>query len=196
MYLDIIAMFIGLLIALFVHELGHCVAGRWCGMRVLAVSIGVGPPLLKLVDRSGTHWRLRLLPIGGASVFDERVRKQPLAWAAVLAAGPIFSLIYPLWMLAGLHLMGKAPFASGAELSSDAAVVLTVALFSVLVAVVNSLPLPPLDGGQLMLVAMERWRGRALAKEAHDRINGWGRTALACASLVAAGLIISCWWWR
>jgi len=48
-----------------VHELGHYLVGRWCGVRVVAFSIGFGRELLGWTDKQGTRWKLSLLPLGG-----------------------------------------------------------------------------------------------------------------------------------
>ena len=49
----------------FVHELGHFLVARWCGVRVLAFSIGFGRELFGFVDRHGTRWKFCLIPLGG-----------------------------------------------------------------------------------------------------------------------------------
>ncbi|WP_037472039.1 site-2 protease family protein, partial [Sphingobium sp. ba1] len=49
----------------FVHEFGHYIVGRWCGVKAEAFSIGFGPELLAWVDKRGTRWRLAALPLGG-----------------------------------------------------------------------------------------------------------------------------------
>jgi regulator of sigma E protease len=48
-----------------VHELGHYLVGRWCGVRVVAFSIGFGKEIAGWTDRHGTRWKLSLLPLGG-----------------------------------------------------------------------------------------------------------------------------------
>lgn len=48
-----------------VHELGHYLVGRWCGVRVVAFSIGFGREIAGWTDRQGTRWRLSMLPLGG-----------------------------------------------------------------------------------------------------------------------------------
>lgn len=59
----LLAIFLfGILIA--VHELGHFLAARLCGVRVLEFSIGMGPALWQR-SRNGTDYSLRLFPIGG-----------------------------------------------------------------------------------------------------------------------------------
>ncbi|MEE0801596.1 MAG: M50 family metallopeptidase [Gemmiger sp.] len=47
-----------------VHELGHFLAARRCGIRVEEFSIGFGPALWSRV-RNGTRYSIRLLPLGG-----------------------------------------------------------------------------------------------------------------------------------
>jgi regulator of sigma E protease len=49
----------------FVHELGHYLVGRWCGVGIDAFSIGFGPELFARVDSHGTRWRIGALPLGG-----------------------------------------------------------------------------------------------------------------------------------
>ena len=52
----------GVLIA--VHELGHFVAAKLCGVKVNEFSIGMGP-LLWQKQKGETEYSLRALPIGG-----------------------------------------------------------------------------------------------------------------------------------
>jgi len=61
-YILIAVLIFGLLIAL--HELGHCLAAKACGVRVNEYAIGMGPALLK-TTKGETQYSLRLLPIGG-----------------------------------------------------------------------------------------------------------------------------------
>jgi len=52
-------------VLVFVHELGHFLVARWCGIRVDVFSIGFGPELLGWTDRRGTRWKFSALPLGG-----------------------------------------------------------------------------------------------------------------------------------
>ncbi|MBR3894976.1 MAG: RIP metalloprotease RseP [Clostridia bacterium] len=53
-------------ILIFIHELGHFIAARMCGVKILEFSIGMGPKIFsKKSKKSGTVYSLRLLPIGG-----------------------------------------------------------------------------------------------------------------------------------
>ena len=101
----------------FIHELGHFLVARWCGVKVEEFSIGFGRELLHRTDKKGTRWKLCLLPFGGyvkmfgdrngASVPDnEAIKKMTKAdkkksflgknvWQrmAIVAAGPIFNFL-------------------------------------------------------------------------------------------------------
>jgi regulator of sigma E protease len=54
-----------LTVVVFVHEMGHYLVGRWCGIGVRAFSIGFGPELVGFDDRHGTRWKLSAIPLGG-----------------------------------------------------------------------------------------------------------------------------------
>lgn len=53
---------IGILI--FIHELGHFLFAKLCGVGVVRFSIGFGPPLLRW-KRGETEYQLALIPLGG-----------------------------------------------------------------------------------------------------------------------------------
>jgi len=54
-----------LTVVVFVHEMGHYLVGRWCGIGVTTFSIGFGPELIGFNDRRGTRWKLCAVPLGG-----------------------------------------------------------------------------------------------------------------------------------
>ncbi|MGD9539668.1 M50 family metallopeptidase [Methylocystis sp.] len=106
-----------LTLVVFVHEFGHFIVGRWCGVKVDAFSIGFGPELWSRVDRLGTRWRIAGIPLGGYVTFHgdanaasapdpEAVRAMPEAerkvtfaaqsvWerAAIVVAGPFANFL-------------------------------------------------------------------------------------------------------
>ncbi|MEO0498047.1 MAG: RIP metalloprotease RseP [Pseudomonadota bacterium] len=59
------AFIVVLSIVVFIHEMGHYLAGRWCGVGVKAFSIGFGKELFGWNDRHGTRWKVCLIPLGG-----------------------------------------------------------------------------------------------------------------------------------
>ncbi len=50
---------------IFLHELGHYLVGRWCGIRADVFSIGFGREVAGWTDRGGTRWKIGWLPLGG-----------------------------------------------------------------------------------------------------------------------------------
>lgn len=52
-------------IVIFVHEFGHYIVGRWCGIHAETFSMGFGPVLASWYDKRGTRWQVALLPLGG-----------------------------------------------------------------------------------------------------------------------------------
>lgn len=52
-------------IIVFIHELGHFLVARLCGVKVEIFSIGFGPELIGRTDRHGTRWKIAALPLGG-----------------------------------------------------------------------------------------------------------------------------------
>jgi regulator of sigma E protease len=52
-------------ILVFVHEWGHYIVARMCGVRVETFSIGFGKEIWGINDKNGTRWKLSLIPMGG-----------------------------------------------------------------------------------------------------------------------------------
>ncbi len=61
----ILPFLIVLTVVVFVHEMGHYLVGRWCGIGVDAFSIGFGPELAGYTAANGTRWKLSAIPLGG-----------------------------------------------------------------------------------------------------------------------------------
>lgn len=118
-YLIPFAAALGLLI--LVHELGHYLVARWCGVKVLRFSIGFGKPLLSWrAGRDRTEWALAAFPLGGyVKMLDERegeVAAEELHRAfnrqsvyrrfAIVAAGPLANFALAIVMYWGLFTTG------------------------------------------------------------------------------------------
>lgn len=54
---------LGLLV--FVHEWGHYIVARMCGVRVEVFSVGFGKEIFGWTAKSGTRWKISLFPLGG-----------------------------------------------------------------------------------------------------------------------------------
>lgn len=98
-------------ILVLIHELGHFLVAKWCGIRVLAFSIGFGTPILKKTFH-GTEYRISAIPFGGyvkmagenpdeekSGANDEFTSKPVWQRALVAAAGPIANFIAAFAML-------------------------------------------------------------------------------------------------
>ena len=52
-------------VIVFIHEYGHYIVARWCGVRIETFSIGFGRELFGYNDKHGTRWKFSLVPMGG-----------------------------------------------------------------------------------------------------------------------------------
>src|SRR5712671_5599487 len=73
---ELLVLALGLFGVLLVHELGHLVVARWYGVRVLSISVGFGPELIGLTDRTGTRWSFAAIPVGGSCRFASRPEEE------------------------------------------------------------------------------------------------------------------------
>ena len=110
---------------IFLHELGHYLVGRWCGVKADVFSIGFGREITGWTDKRGTRWKVGWLPLGGYVRFagDANAASQPdgewmelpdfersqvfhakPVWkrAAITAAGPVANFLVGYLLLAGL----------------------------------------------------------------------------------------------
>ncbi len=116
------ALVIGPLV--FIHEMGHYLAGRWFGVKAEAFAIGFGREIAGFTDKRGTRWKFGWLPLGGYVRFagDMNPAGQPdAAWlslppaernqtfqakklwqrAIIVAAGPITNFLLAILILGG-----------------------------------------------------------------------------------------------
>src|SRR5919197_2792955 len=108
---------------IFVHELGHFIAAKALGVKVLRFSIGFGPRLFGIV-RGEREYRIAALPLGGYVKMAGDDPSEPLAaqdrgrgfleqrpWRrfVIAAAGPAMNLVLPavLYLAIGLAQNGK-----------------------------------------------------------------------------------------
>ncbi len=52
-------------VIVFIHEFGHFIVARLCGVRIETFSIGFGRELIGRTDKHGTRWKLAAFPLGG-----------------------------------------------------------------------------------------------------------------------------------
>lgn len=117
----ILSVILGLLVLgvlVFIHELGHFLAAKACGIRVLAFSLGFGRPLLKKVVK-GTEYRLSAIPFGGyvkmagenpedeKSGSPDEFQTKPVWQRMIVAiAGPLFNYLSAFVMLLIMFFVG------------------------------------------------------------------------------------------
>ncbi len=69
----LLAFLLALAVLVVFHELGHFLAARLAGVKVLRFSVGFGRPLLRHVASNGVEWVLSAIPLGGyVKMLDER----------------------------------------------------------------------------------------------------------------------------
>ncbi|MDD2229419.1 MAG: RIP metalloprotease RseP [Candidatus Cloacimonetes bacterium] len=62
--LNLIYMIIAFGLMIFIHELGHFLAARACGVGIETFSLGFGKPIVQFT-RKGTNYRIAWIPLGG-----------------------------------------------------------------------------------------------------------------------------------
>ena len=120
-----------LTVLVFVHELGHYLAARRCGVRVEVFSIGFGSEIFGFTGKSGTRWKFSAIPFGGyvrmfgeqppdnhlgeathsqndveVSFYNKSLRQR--AW--IVFAGPLANFIFAIVLLAGLFSIVGQPY--------------------------------------------------------------------------------------
>jgi regulator of sigma E protease len=108
-------------VLVFVHELGHYLVARFCGVRIEIFSIGFGRELFGFKDKHGTRWKICLIPLGGyvqmfgdadptssttkkekVEALSDQERKEAFyhkpVWqrALIVAAGPFINFMYAI----------------------------------------------------------------------------------------------------
>jgi regulator of sigma E protease len=107
-------------VLVLVHELGHLVAAKVFGVRVLTFSLGLGPRLWG-ITAGGTEYRIALVPLGGyvrmlgegaddaqaaassANPSPASFRSKPVLQRLVIVlAGPLMSISLPFFIFVGV----------------------------------------------------------------------------------------------
>jgi regulator of sigma E protease len=99
-------------ILVFIHELGHFLAAKRLGVRVLTFSIGFGPKILKYTH-GDTEYCLSILPLGGfvkmagdspdesnTGASDEFLSRTKWERFQVLVAGPLMNVVLAVAIMA------------------------------------------------------------------------------------------------
>jgi regulator of sigma E protease len=124
------AFVVALVVIVFVHEFGHFIVGRWCGVKAEVFSIGFGKELFGFTDKYGTRWKFCPIPLGGYVKFEgdanaaslpvtspggqhspTSLHAQPV-WErmAVVAAGPAANFILAIFIFAAGFMFLGLPY--------------------------------------------------------------------------------------
>lgn len=126
-------------VLVFVHEWGHYIVARMCGVKVETFSIGFGKELFGWTDKNDTRWKISLIPLGGyVKMFGdtdpassghtdgvkdgEKVRpftkaekevafftKSVAKRSAIVFAGPAINFLFAIVLLFGLYAFHGQP---------------------------------------------------------------------------------------
>ncbi len=125
--LTILALLVALSILIAVHEWGHYLVARWCGVKVLRFSIGFGKPLwTRRAGADQTEYMIATIPLGGyVKMLDERegevpeeevhraFNRQSLGKrSAIVFAGPLFNFLFAIlayWVMFVVGVPGLKP---------------------------------------------------------------------------------------
>jgi regulator of sigma E protease len=117
----IVSFVVALGVLIVVHELGHYLVARWCGVKVLRFSVGFGRALAtRRVGPDRTEWVLAAVPLGGyVKMVDERegpvaLEDLPRAFnrqsvwrrIAIVLAGPVANFLLAIALYWGLFMGG------------------------------------------------------------------------------------------
>jgi len=117
----VVSFVVALGVLIVVHELGHYLVARWCGVKVLRFSVGFGRALAsRRLGPDRTEWVIAAVPLGGyVKMVDERegtVAPEDLPRAfnrqsvwrrfAIVLAGPMANFLLAIALYWGLFLGG------------------------------------------------------------------------------------------
>jgi regulator of sigma E protease len=123
----LVAFAVALGTLIIVHEFGHYLVARWCGVKVLRFSVGFGQALVsRRLGRDRTEWVLAAFPLGGyVKMLDERegevapderhraFNRQPVYKRfAIVLAGPLANFVLAIvvyWCLFMHGVPGSRP---------------------------------------------------------------------------------------
>lgn len=107
-------------VVVLLHECGHFLVARWCGVKVERFSIGFGRAIWRFFDRRGTEYRIAWIPLGGyVKMFgdDRQVvapADKPFAFNAkpiwqrvlIVAAGPVTNFLLAIILFCVVYCYG------------------------------------------------------------------------------------------
>ena len=179
-FVQVFAVFLVLLLSLTVHEAAHAWTADWLGDRTarmlgrvsLNPAVHVDPigtlafPLIALLTNLPVLGWAKPVPVNTLNLHGNWKQKFML----IAAAGPASNLVIATVAALALHGMRIGDVIDGGAATTWAAQLLFVTVrLNVLLAVFNMIPVPPLDGGNVLSGLL-----RGSASLAFDRIRPYG----------------------
>jgi len=197
LYLAAFLVVLGVLIV--VHEFGHYLAARYCGVRVLRFSVGFGRTLWqRRLGKDGTEWAISIFPLGGyVKMLDEREaevapeerdrafnRQSVGKRSLIVVAGPVANFVLAIFLYWAVFMLGSnelRPILGTPPVESPAAIA----------GIVNGEQVRAIDGEPVATWNDLRWAllHKAVGQESTDLelINEQHEVALRRLPLAAAG---------
>jgi regulator of sigma E protease len=120
-FMNIAPFFILLGLLIFVHELGHFLVARWCGVRVETFSLGFGKKIFSYKP-GDTNYCLSIIPLGGyVKMFGDDptaevpegekkfafLHKRVSQRIAIVLAGPLMNLFFAIFLFMVIARVGE-----------------------------------------------------------------------------------------
>lgn len=191
------AVVIGVLVV--IHELGHYLVARWCGVKVLRFSVGMGKVIWsRRFGPDQTEWALSAIPLGGyVKMLDARDDEQgeiaaedaareftrQSVWKriAIVAAGPLANFLLAIVILAGLYVHGMPEPASRVSVTTNSPAAVAGLHSGDRITAVNGVPVR--SWGELRWELLEAAMQGQPARLALERADGRGGNLLDDAML-------------
>lgn len=124
--ITIVAFLIVISVLVIIHEFGHYIVAKKCGVKIEEFSVGFGKEIWGRTDKSGTRWKVCIAPFGGfvkmfgddtgasnpdlekLKKLSKKEKEQAFFFKnvyqriAVVVAGPVFNFVLAILILAGL----------------------------------------------------------------------------------------------
>lgn len=136
--ISVLAFFAAIGVLVAIHEYGHFIVARFCGVKVVRFSIGFGPAILRWQGKE-TEYVIAAIPLGGyVKMIDDR-KEPPITpeelpytfmsksvWQriAVVLAGPAANILFAIfayWLMFMIGIRGVIPVVGEVAPSSVAA---------------------------------------------------------------------------
>jgi len=143
---------IGLFASVLLHEMGHALVGKTCGIRTIEIV---------------------MFPIGGVSRLEKNPKPSQELWIAL--AGPVVNIVIAVGLLGFLYYRHQIVGLSELIDPTDANLIQRIAFGNLILAGFNLLPAFPMDGGRMLRSILARFK----SEDEATRIAAWAGRMLA-----------------